>query len=130
MVKDAGWGVLISINLCRAREFELMNRQLTIFQRQALEAFLKLSIPYKPNLSQRLPAEEGYKLERDSEYRDLEDKIIVLRDKKNTNSSDRHKELLQKRRTLIDETLQKWQKDQSYRLNDPPLYYCGIFDRC
>lgn len=32
------------------------------------DAFLELSVPYTPNLAQRLPAEERYKLQRSQEY--------------------------------------------------------------
>jgi hypothetical protein len=30
----------------------------------------------------------------------------------------------------MDETLQKWQKEQPYRPDDPLQYQYGIFDRC
>jgi hypothetical protein len=39
------------------------------------DAFLELSIPYTPNLAQRLPAEEKYKLQRSQEYLSLEKRL-------------------------------------------------------
>jgi hypothetical protein len=44
------------------------------------EAFLELTIPYNPCLSQRLPAEKMYKLERSPEYLELEAEIKILSD--------------------------------------------------
>jgi hypothetical protein len=94
------------------------------------DAFLELSIPYTPNLAQRLPAEEKFKLQRSQEYLELEEAIEALQNKKNTNSKGSVQELQRKKCRLMDDALRKWQKEQSYRPDDPPQYHYGIFDRC
>ena len=41
-----------------------------------------MTIPWNPNLSQRLPAEEQYKLERSKEFLDIEQEAGSLRGKR------------------------------------------------
>jgi hypothetical protein len=93
------------------------------------EAFLKLSIPYTPNLAQKLPAEEKYKLQRSQEYLEKEEEIEVLQGNKNADSNDRIKKLQRELNQLMEKALKKWQKEQPFRLDNPLLYHYGIFDR-
>jgi hypothetical protein len=94
------------------------------------DAFLELSIPYTPNLAQRLPAEQRYKLQRSQEYLELEEAIKALQNKKNMDSKGSVQELQRMKCRLMDDALQKWQKEQPYRPEDPPQYHYGIFERC
>jgi hypothetical protein len=97
------------------------------------DAFLELSVPYTPNLAQRLPAEEKYKLQTSQEYLELEEEIEAVRDEMDADCKtckDCIQELQRKKSQLMDEALQEWQKVQPYHPDDPPRYHYGIFDRC
>jgi hypothetical protein len=93
-------------------------------------AFLEQSVPYTPNLAQRLPAEERYKLESSEKYVKIEEDIASAWDDKTIKSKDLIKKLQRKRNALIDDALKYWQKNQPYKPEDPPFYHYGIFDRC
>ncbi|KAH8701364.1 hypothetical protein GQ44DRAFT_593269, partial [Phaeosphaeriaceae sp. PMI808] len=77
-----------------------------------------------------LELSERYKLQRSQEYLELEEEIEALQNKKNTDWKGSIQELQRKKSRLMDEALQKWQKEQPYRPEDPPQYHYGIFDRC
>ncbi len=93
-------------------------------------AFLDMTIRYTPNLAQRLPASEKYKLHTGQEWCELEGQIQILKDKKKTLSQRAIYELQEKRTRLMDKALQNWQRTQPYRPDEPLKYHYGIFDRC
>jgi hypothetical protein len=93
------------------------------------DAFRELSIPYNPNLSQRLPAEKQYELENSSDYRALEDELASLLGKYDPESSTRKKELRQEKYRMRDSALEDWRKIQPYFQDTQPEYHRRIFDR-
>ena len=73
------------------------------------DVFRELSIPYNPNLSQRLPAHAGYHLERGEEHIALEREIASLMGNRDSESRNRLKMLRRKKRDILDTALKLWQ---------------------
>ena len=73
--------------------------------------FRDLSIPYNPNLSQRLPARERHYLERSEEYFAIEEKIAILMGNRDRESMDRLETLRRKKRNLLSNALKAWQNN-------------------
>ncbi len=71
----------------------------------ASDAFRELSIPYNPNLSQRLPARERHNLEESETYLYLEEELARLTGKKDAESMELLEGLRRQKRNLIDDTL-------------------------
>jgi hypothetical protein len=93
------------------------------------DVFRELSIPYNPNLSQRLPTHAKYHLERGEEHMALEKEIASLTGNRDSESRNRLKMLRQKKRDILDTALKLWQTQQPYKPNDQPEYHRALFER-
>jgi hypothetical protein len=94
------------------------------------EVFLELSIPYKPDLAVRLPAEQQYNLERSDEYRDLQEQIAALSIMEDAESKHSLNERRLEKIRLEDRTLREWRRAQPSKPNSQPEYARTIFSRC
>jgi hypothetical protein len=93
------------------------------------DVFRELSIPYNPNLSQRLPARKKYYLEHSQEYIALEKEIASLMGNRDSESRDQLATLRRKKRNTLNNALKLWQNRQSYNPNDQPEYHRALFAR-
>ncbi|KKY22682.1 putative carbonic anhydrase 2 [Phaeomoniella chlamydospora] len=93
------------------------------------DVFRELSIPYNPNLSQRLPARERYILEHSEEDVSLETETASLVGNGDSQSKERPLGIQQNRCSILRKALKKWWARQTYNPDDPPEYHRGLFDR-
>jgi hypothetical protein len=93
------------------------------------DVFRELSIPYNPNLSQRLPAREKYYLEQSEDYLAVEKEIASLTGNRDSESKNRLETLQRMRRNLLDNALRMWQTQQPHKPNDQQEYHRALFDR-
>lgn len=93
------------------------------------DVFRELSIPYNPNLSQRLPAHKKYYLERGEEYVAVEKEIASLTGHQDSESKNQLKTFQRTKRNLFNNALRMWQTQQSYNPNDQQEYHQALFDR-
>ena len=93
------------------------------------DVFREMSIPYNPNLSQRLPAREKYDLEQSQEYVALEKEIASFMQNRDSEATNQLEALRRKKRNMLENALKLWQTRQPYKPNDPPEYHRSLFAR-